>query len=473
MKKILFVASEGMPFIKSGGLADVAGSLPQAVNGDKYQVRIVLPLYMAIRKKYPDLKKECEFQIYSGIINKTAEIYTYDLNGILYYFIAQDQYFGRDNLYGYDDDGERFAFFDKAVMEMIGHVNFIPDIIHCNDWQTAMIPVLYKEDGYRNCYPDIKTVYTIHNLAYQGAFSKDMMSCFNLDRKLYRNGRLRFGNGMNFAKSALVYSDKITTVSQNYANEIMTEEYGEKLQDVLRSRQYDLTGIVNGIDMDMWNPETDRLIAANYSKTSIKNKTVCKLAIQKELGLREAKDVLLIAVVSRLAYQKGINLIIDKLQNIMNQDVQLIVLGTGEKEYEQKLTPLEYVYPHRAVCYKGYNEELSHRVYAGADMLLMPSLFEPCGLSQLIALRYGTLPLVRETGGLRDTVVPYNQFDKTGYGFTFRYFSGDDMIYILAYAIETYYYRRKDWDKMIKRAMALDNSWIESSRKYISLYESM
>lgn len=473
MKKVLFVASEGLPFIKSGGLADVIGSLPQAINGQECEVRVVMPLYQAIERKFTGLKEEAVFDVQSGIIYQTATLYRYDLNGIVYYFIRCDEYFGRDQLYSYPDDGERFAFFDRAVLEMLKYIGFKPDIIHCNDWQTGMIPVLCKMDCPEKFYRKIKTVFTIHNLAYQGNFPKDVLSCFNLRYELFANGSLRFDGGISYLKAALVYADKITTVSATYAREILTPEFGEKMDDMLRYRSQDLVGIVNGIDYDLWDPETDKYLPVNYSKRSMKGKMECKLAVQRELGLRESRETFLIAVVSRLAVQKGLNLVIDKMQEIMNRDVQLIILGSGDKGMENYLATIENRFPHRAVCYRGYNEELAHRIYAGADAFLMPSRFEPCGISQLIAMRYGTLPIVRETGGLKDTVQPYNEFEKTGTGFTFAHFSSDDMMYVITIAIETFYMRKDDWKIMVKNAMSQRNDWNLSSSKYIELYKSM
>ena len=473
MKKVLFVASEGLPFIKSGGLADVIGSLPQAISETGCEVRVVLPLYLAIERKFTGLKEAAEFDVQSGIIFKRAVAYSYETNGLTYYFIRCDEYFQREQLYSYQDDGERFAFFDKAVLEMLKYIDFKPDIIHCNDWQTGMIPVLCKMDSREDFYRRIRTVFTIHNLAYQGNFPKEILSCFNLDYSLFSNGSLRFDGGISYLKAALVYADKITTVSGNYAREILTPEFGEKMDDILRYRSKDLVGIVNGIDDVLWNPETDQHIAANFSRKGQKGKMECKLAIQRELGLRESRETFLIAVVSRLAVQKGLNLVIDKMQEIMNRDVQLIILGSGDKGMENYLAQIEHRFPHRAVCYRGYNEELAHRIYAGADAFLMPSLFEPCGISQLIAMRYGTLPIVRETGGLKDTVDPYNEYEKTGTGFTFRHFSSDDMMYVITMAIETFYMRKDDWKIMVKNAMSQKFDWKLSSEKYVELYNSI
>lgn len=473
MKKVLFIASEGLPFVKSGGLADVVGSLPKALEAQGSKVAVVLPMYKSVIEKYPDAKKIKDIQVQSGIIDKTTGIYEIDVDKVPFYFIRQDDYFYRDGLYGYPDDGERFAFYCKAVLDMLPHISFKPDILHSNDWHTGMIPIMCKQEYTDKDYHKYKHVYTIHNLLFQGYFPKEIMRCFNLSDKYYKNGDIQFDDGVSFMKAGILYADKVTTVSQQYAKEIVTSEYGERMEGVLASRQADLLGIVNGIDIEDWNPETDPHIYKNFSSTKPNNKKECKKSLQYQLGLRVADDVLLIGIVSRLTWQKGMNLILDKLGTIMNQDVQLVILGTGENYIENELKKIEHVYPHRAVFYCGYNEELSHKVYAGCDLLLMPSLFEPCGISQLIAMRYGTLPLVRETGGLKDTVRPYNEFDGSGEGFSFRYFNSDEMIYIIAYAINVYYYNKKAWRKLVKQAMTKDVSWNVSANKYQELYESL
>ena len=340
-------------------------------------------------------------------------------------------------------------------------------------WHTGMIPILAKKEYTDEYHNSIKHVFTIHNLAFQGNFPRELMNCFNLHSKYWDNGDLKFDTGMSFMKGALTYADKITTVSNSYAGEILSPEYGERMEGPLSYRRNDLWGIVNGIDVESWNPATDPDIYANYSLKSMANKKKCKADIQRRLGLREDPNVLLMGMVSRLTWQKGASLLIEKMSQIMGQDVQLIILGSGDNYIENQLKRIEFDYPHRAVFYCGYDEALSHSIYAGVDLFLMPSLFEPCGISQLISMRYGTLPLVREVGGLRDTVIPYNEYTKQGTGFTFKNFSGDDFIYMIKYAIEVYYYRKDDWKQMMKNAMKEDVSWEKSCLIYDQLYSCL
>lgn len=472
MKGLLFAAAEGLPYIKSGGLADVIGSLPKYLDKDKYQIAVVLPMYKKIIEKY-NPEKIADFHVQSGIIDKDAQLYKEVKDGTEYYFIRQDDYFYRDGMYGYADDGERFAFYNKAVLEILSYIPFKIDIIHTHDWHTAMIPILAKKEYTDEYHNSIKHVFTIHNLAFQGNFPRELMNCFNLHSKYWDNGDLKFDTGMSFMKGALTYADKITTVSNSYAGEILSPEYGERMEGPLSYRRNDLWGIVNGIDVESWNPATDPDIYANYSLKSMANKKKCKADIQRRLGLREDPNVLLMGMVSRLTWQKGASLLIEKMSQIMGQDVQLIILGSGDNYIENQLKRIEFDYPHRAVFYCGYDEALSHSIYAGVDLFLMPSLFEPCGISQLISMRYGTLPLVREVGGLRDTVIPYNEYTKQGTGFTFKNFSGDDFIYMIKYAIEVYYYRKDDWKQMMKNAMKEDVSWEKSCLIYDQLYSCL
>ena len=472
MKGLLFAAAEGLPYIKSGGLADVIGSLPKYLDKDKYQIAVVLPMYKKIIEKY-NPEKIADFHVQSGIISKDAQLYKEVKDGTEYYFIRQDDYFYRDGMYGYADDGERFAFYNKAVLEILSYIPFKIDIIHTHDWHTGMIPILAKKEYTDEYHNSIKHVFTIHNLAFQGNFPRELMNCFNLHSKYWDNGDLKFDTGMSFMKGALTYADKITTVSNSYAGEILSPEYGERMEGPLSYRRNDLWGIVNGIDVESWNPATDPDIYANYSLKSMANKKKCKADIQRRLGLREDPNVLLMGMVSRLTWQKGASLLIEKMSQIMGQDVQLIILGSGDNYIENQLKRIEFDYPHRAVFYCGYDEALSHSIYAGVDLFLMPSLFEPCGISQLISMRYGTLPLVREVGGLRDTVIPYNEYTKQGTGFTFKNFSGDDFIYMIKYAIEVYYYRKDDWKQMMKNAMKEDVSWEKSCLIYDQLYSCL
>ena len=477
MKSVLFVAAEGLPYIKTGGLADVIGSLPKILNEKGMDARVVLPLYKRIAEKYRgEFTKLKTIPIHVGVIDTVATIYQSQWENVTYYFIEHAGYFERDGLYGYPDDGERFAFYQKAVLEMLWAIDFFPDIMHCHDWHTGMIAAMchiqYPDD---QRYQQIKHMYTIHNLAFQGNFPADVLTdCLGIDRRYFDDGSMRFHNGISFMKTGIIFSDKITTVSPSYSQEILTAQYGEQMDEVLRFRQSDLYGIVNGIDTKMWDPMTDPALPAHYNaETVLEGKRANKAAVQKELGLRVADDVMMIGIVSRLTWQKGVYLIIEKMADIMGLDVQFVVLGTGETHIENQFKMMEDKYRRRAVYYCGYNDELAHRIYAGCDLFLMPSLFEPCGIGQLIAMHYGSLPLVRETGGLRDTVHPYNQYTKEGNGFSFTAFNSHDMLYTLRCAADAYYLNRADWNQLVQQAMGTDVSWNLSADQYTKLYNEM
>ncbi|MCH1939955.1 glycogen synthase GlgA [Holdemania massiliensis] len=477
MKSVLFVAAEGLPYIKTGGLADVIGSLPKILNEKGMDARVVLPLYKRIAEKYRgEFTKLKTIPIHVGVIDTVATIYQSQWENVTYYFIEHAGYFERDGLYGYPDDGERFAFYQKAVLEMLWALDFFPDIMHCHDWHTGMIAAMchiqYPDD---QRYQQIKHMYTIHNLAFQGNFPADVLTdCLGIDRRYFDDGSMRFHNGISFMKTGIIFSDKITTVSPSYSQEILTAQYGEQMDEVLRFRQSDLYGIVNGIDTQMWDPMQDPALPAHYNAESVlEGKRANKAAVQKELGLRVADDVMMIGIVSRLTWQKGVYLIIEKMADIMGLDIQFVVLGTGETHIENQFKMMEDKYRRRAVYYCGYNDELAHRIYAGCDLFLMPSLFEPCGIGQLIAMHYGALPLVRETGGLRDTVHPYNQYTKEGNGFSFTAFNSHDMLYTLRCAADTYYLNRADWDQLVQQAMGTDVSWNLSADQYTQLYNEM
>ena len=477
MKSVLFVAAEGLPYIKTGGLADVIGSLPKILNEKGMDARVVLPLYKRIAEKYRgEFTKLKTIPIHVGVIDTVATIYQSQWENVTYYFIEHAGYFERDGLYGYPDDGERFAFYQKAVLEMLWAIDFFPDIMHCHDWHTGMIAAMchiqYPDD---QRYQQIKHMYTIHNLAFQGNFPADVLTdCLGIDRRYFDDGSMRFHNGISFMKTGIIFSDKITTVSPSYSQEILTAQYGEQMDEVLRFRQSDLYGIVNGIDTKMWDPMTDPALPAHYNaETVLEGKRANKAAVQKELGLRVADDVMMIGIVSRLTWQKGVYLIIEKMADIMGLDVQFVVLGTGETHIENQFKMMEDKYRRRAVYYCGYNDELAHRIYAGCDLFLMPSLFEPCGIGQLIAMHYGSLPLVRETGGLRDTVHPYNQYTKEGNGFSFTAFNSHDMLYTLRCAADAYYLNRADWDQLVQQAMGTDVSGNLSAEQYTKLYNEM
>lgn len=476
MKKICFVASEGLPFIKSGGLADVIGSLPQALQKQDMQVMVVLPLYLSVAKGYRDkMTKRCRFEVNVGIIQTIATVYEYVLADITYLFIEHQGYFEREGLYGYPDDGERFSFYAHAVLKMFEHCDYFPDVLHSHDWHTGMIPLLARVNYHKKPkYAKIKHVYTLHNLAYQGIFPNEVaISCLGLDHKLINEGTIRFHDGISFMKAGILYAHKVTTVSPSYALEILTPQYGEHMEEVLRFREYDLTGILNGIDVDLWDPTTDAFLPFNFDSKALTKKSKNKEALQAELGLRVSKDVLLVAMVTRLTWQKGVNLLLEKMADIMGLDLQLVVLGSGEASMESGLRFMEDKYNRRMVFYGGYNEELAHRIYAGADLFLMPSLFEPCGISQLIAMRYGTLPVVRETGGLKDTVIPYNPYENVGTGFSFSNFNADEMVHVLRNATFLYYLYPKEFKKLIINAMKKDVSWDSSAKQYKQLYDSI
>ncbi len=473
-KRLLFVAGESLPFVKSGGLADVIGALTKELNKNKVDVRVVLPLYSNVSAKYfADLSFECSYPLSYGNLATVANVYRYDEAGVIFYFIQHQAYFERHGLYGYPDDGERFAFFQRAALDLLQHCDFKPQIIHCHDWHSGLIPFLGKTQ-YPAKYQKMKYVYTIHNLAYQGVFPMELLgSCFGVNPQPYYQ-QLEFDACLNFMKAGIVYADKITTVSPSYAQEILTAEFGERLQRILDLRRHDLWGIVNGIDEELWNPATDSHLKHHYTVSDYQEgKSANKKALQQKLGLRVNDEVMLLAMVSRLTWQKGVYLMIDKMQKIMANDVQLVVLGSGESYPESQFKKMEHDYRRRAVYYCGYNEELAHLIYAGADLFLMPSLFEPCGISQQIAMRYGTLPLVRETGGLKDTVKPYNVFTKEGCGFSFANYNSDEFIQLLNMAIDVYYQQNDDYQMMIQNAMQENFSWESSTALYLQLYDML
>ena len=474
MPKVLFVASESLPFAKSGGLADVIGALPLELANNKVDVRVIMPLYYQVSEKYFDqMSFLLTYPIQYGGLDTIANIYGLKHEEVYFYFVQHQAYFERDNFYGYGDDGERFGFFQRAVMDLLEKGDWMPDIIHCHDWHTAMIPFLGKTQ-YGDKYKKIKYVLTIHNLLYQGIFPWDALwTCLGIDSDENR-GKLEFDGNLNFMKTGIEFADKITTVSPTYAQEILTSDFGEKLDTVLLSRQNDLSGIVNGIDQVLWNPSTDKLIEKNYSVHDFKlGKAKNKSALQQRLGLRVDSDVMLVGMVSRLTWQKGIYLLIDKMAKIMANDLQLVVLGLGESYAESQFKKMEYDYRRRAVYYCGYSEELAHLIYSGCDLFLMPSLFEPCGIAQLIAMHYGTLPLVRETGGLKDTVNPYNKFTKEGTGFSFNSYNSDEFIFLLNMAVDLYYQEPADFQHLIKNAMEYNASWQGPAESYLHLYKEL
>lgn len=476
MKKILFAAFESLPFIKTGGLADVVYALPKALDKNKYEVRVVLPLFKKIKEKYYDsLKYLDHIYIHSGYINEEANVYSIINEGIEYLMIENDTFFNRDAVYGFDDDVVRFSFYNVAILEMMIKLDYYPDIIHTHDYHTAVLPALCKLryqaiEAIRN----IKHIFTIHNLVYQGIYNKQILFDYlAFDYKYFADGTLRFNDECNFMKIGIVTADLVTTVSKTYAKEIQTSQYGENLDVILNYRKDDLYGIVNGIDESLFNPKTDK-IYKNYSiRNYLKGKAENKLAIQRELGLKEDPDALLVGMVSRLTFQKGAELLANCYPEMLNRNVQIIVLGTGESKYEYAFRIMENNYKGKAVFYCGYNEALAHSIYAGIDLLLMPSLFEPCGISQLISMRYGTLPLVRETGGLKDTVEPYDCYLHKGRGFSFGPYNAYDMMKVFDLAYELYNQNKEDWHMLMRNAMNYDVSFNVSAKEYEELYDRL
>ena len=474
MARILMVAAEGLPFIKSGGLADVIGSLPNELAKKGHEVRVIMPLYLKIAQKFHhEFTLEAQFSVSIAYHEVPVNIWSTMRKDVKFYFVEHKGYFEREEMYGHIDDGERFAYFQKAVIEMCNQLNYFPEIMHCHDWHTGMIPAMCKEGhSFDERYRNIRFVYTIHNLAYQGNFGVEMLdSCLGLDYRIYDNGNVRYDGGISFMKSGILYADKVTTVSPTYSQEILTPQYGEHLEMVLNIRKYDLRGITNGIDIEYWDPKNDPEIPYHYNKVNVKKaKGLNKEALQKELGLNVDQNVLLIGVVSRLTWQKGFHLMMEKLSEICAMPIQLAVLGSGEASIEEKMGQLEAGNKGKIAFYKGYNDSLAHRIYGACDLFLMPSLFEPCGISQLISMRYGTLPLVRETGGLKDTVTPYNEFEKTGNGFSFANYNSDEMLQVMYNAIDVYYNRKEDWKILVRNAMNTDVSWAKSAETYCQLY---
>ena len=476
MIQVLFVAFESLPFVKTGGLADVVYALPKALNKKEYEVRCVLPLIKTIKDKYGDkLVYEDHIYVNSGYIVEEANIFSYVNEGIKYYFIENDTFFGRDDVYGYHDDAARFAFFNMAVLEMCIKFDYYPDIMHEHDYHTAVLPALCKlKYNAIESIRRIKHIFTIHNLVYQGVYDKSVLfDLFGFDYRYYEDGSLRFNDCCNFMKIGIVFADAITTVSKTYAKEIQTSEYGENLEMMLRYRRDDLFGIVNGIDTDLFNPSKDEIFYEYNLRNYLKGKSFNKAALQRELGLNEDPDALLIGIISRLTFQKGIELFINCLPEILKRNVQIAVLGTGESKYEYALKMLEEGNKGRCVFYCGYNEKLAHSMYAGLDMLLMPSLFEPCGISQLVAMRYGTIPFVRETGGLYDTVEPYNEYSHEGRGFTFGPYDENAFMRVFDYAYTTYVDRYDDWKMLIRNAMKYDVSFKRSALDYEEIYKKV
>ena len=479
MKNILFVASESVPFIKTGGLADVVGSLPKSLDKEKYDVRIFIPKYGCMKQEMKDrLNYKTNFYMDFNWKNVYVGIMEAVVDGITYYFIDNEYYFSGPK--PYCDDAlfeiEKYAFFSKAVLSSLPLIDFKPDIMHCHDWQTGLIPVFLKDHfAGSEFFRDMKSIMTIHNLKFQGKWNIDTVkNITGLSDYYFTNDKLEAYGDANLLKGGIVYADTVTTVSNTYAQEVKTEFYGEGLHGLLQAREGELKGIVNGIDYTDFNPESNPLIYNNYTVENFrKEKIKNKRALQKELGLKQDDKTMLIGIVSRLTDQKGFDLIEYMMEELCQDNVQFAILGTGSAQYEDMFRRFAGKYPDKVSANIYYSEALSHRIYAASDAFLMPSLFEPCGLSQLMALRYGTLPIVRETGGLKDTVEPYNEYEGTGTGFSFTNYNAHEMLNTIRYAEDVYYNSKRDWNKMVERAMNADFSWGVSAKKYEEMYEEL
>ncbi|MDO5294959.1 MAG: glycogen synthase GlgA [bacterium] len=478
MKKILFIASECVPFIKTGGLADVVGSLPKYFDKKEFDVRVMIPKYMAIPYEYKEkMVYKAHFYMELAWRSKYVGIFEMEYDGVTFYFIDNEYYFAGPSPYGnIYEDIEKFAFFSRACLSALPVIDFRPDIIHCHDWQTGLVPVYLKDTFMKGeYYRGIKTIMTIHNLKFQGIWDmKTVKDVTGLPEYLFTPDKLEAYGDSNYLKGGLVYADVITTVSDTYAEEIKTPFYGEGLDGLIRARSNSLVGIVNGLDYNEYNPTTDPLIVNNYNPITFrKEKVKNKRALQRELGLEVNDKVFMIGIVSRLTDQKGFDLIDYVIEEICTEDTQLVVLGTGTPKYENLFRHYAWKYSNRVSANIYYSNERSHRIYAACDAFLMPSLFEPCGLSQLMSLRYGTVPIVRETGGLRDTVVPYNEYESEGTGFSFSNYNAHEMLNTIRYAKYIYYTKKREWNKLIDRGMAQDFSWSHSAKKYEDLYKNM
>lgn len=475
--KVLFASSEAAPFVKTGGLGDVAGSLPATLREKGVDARVILPLYNCIPQEYKDKMKYID-HIYIDMAwrKQYAGVFELEHNGSIYYFVDNKFYFNGDKPYDYIHlDCEKFIFFSKAVLSLLPTLDFRPDVINCNDWQTGPIPVFLDTFQDNPFYRGIKTIMTIHNLKFQGRWDfKKIKDAMGISDYYFTPDKLEFYRDANLLKGGMVYANKISTVSSTYAGEITTEEYGEGLHNLLKARRDDLVGIVNGISYKDWNPQTDKQIYQNYTaKTVHKNKVINKTKLQEELGLPVDPNRMMVGIVSRLTDQKGFDLVAYKIEELCAGGLQVVVLGTGDEKYENLFRHYAWKYPDRFSAQIYFSNEMSHKIYAASDAFLMPSRFEPCGLSQLISLRYGTVPIVRETGGLKDTVIPYNEYTGEGTGFSFANYNADEMMNIIWYAMNIYYDRKDEWNNIIDNGMSVDYSWNVSADKYIHLYQEL
>lgn len=474
--KVLFVAGESVPFVKTGGLADVVGSLPFELKKQGVDVRVILPYYKSIPQRFKDeMVDVLNFDVYMGWRTVYCGIKTMEHNGIQYYFIDNLEFFDREELYGYWDDGERFAFFSMAAIEMMERVDFIPNIIHVHDWHTAMIPLLLVHKyQWIEAYKNIRKILTIHNIKFQGVYNPIVLeSLFGLDYSSFNDHGCKYFNSINYLKAGINYADVITTVSPSYAQEIQTEAFGESLDATLRYNAWKITGILNGLDYKIYDPKTDPLIDFNYGVNGYDKKMETKMAMQRHLGLKVDKDIPLITSISRLTDQKGFNLVNDILDDLLQESVQFVVLGTGDERYESSFKDFEAKYPEKMRALMLFDAAKAQGLYAASDMFLMPSAFEPCGLSQMISLRYGSVPIVHETGGLRDSIVAYNRFENTGTGFSFYTFSAEVLLDIIKQALDIFNHDRTSWKRLVRRGMKADFSWNASVFEYLDVYKSL
>ncbi len=474
--KILYACTEAAPFAKTGGLGDVAGSLPQEIIRQGHEIHVVIPLYEKIG---PEWREQMEFlknfDVSLSWRRSYCGVFQLQRDGVTYWFLDNEYYFKRADLYGYFDDAERFAFFSKAVLDLPEQLGWTPDIIHCNDWETALIPI-YLLDA-RESSPSlasVRTVLTIHNIEYQGRYSRDILEdTLGLSNRYFHDRLLSYYGDINLLKGGIYAADYDTTVSPTYARELRYAFYAHGLEDVICENEDKMCGILNGIDLNLYDPQNTPGTAEPFSEDDLSGKVACKAALQKAVGLNEEPDTLIVACVSRLVPHKGFDLILEVLEDIMDLDIQFVVLGTGDWKYQEAFTELESKYPGRMAARLFFSPELASTIYAGADLFLMPSISEPCGISQMIAMRYGTLPLVRETGGLKDTVVPYNKFEDTGTGFSFADINARDMLNVLRDAVSLYRDDRTAWERLMQRAMAQRFDWERSAREYIRIYQSV
>ena len=473
---ILYAASEAVPFCKTGGLADVAGSLPPALAEQGVRTAVILPLYQRVKEAFGgQLTFRCFDYVDLAWRHAYCGLFSMEKDGVTWYFLDNEQYFRRPDLYGYMDDGERFGFFSRAVVRMLEHLDFWPDVIHCNDWQTALIPIYLKDDGVREARcRSIRTVLTIHNIEYQGRYGAECLGdLFGLDQGWADDGTLMMDGDVNLLKGAILCADAVNAVSPSYAQELKDPYFAHRMESILTRCGGKLTGVLNGIDMKLYDPAADPRISARYSVDDLAGKAACKAALQKALGLNPEPDTPIIAMVSRLVSHKGLDLLREVMGSIMELPVQFVVLGSGDAGYEDFFRWSAGQYPGRMAVRIGYDETLSMAIYAGADLFLMPSRSEPCGLSQMIAMRYGTVPIVRETGGLKDSVCPYEAWRDAGTGFTFANYSSADMLHVIREAVSLYRDDPAAFARLRRRAMEQDFSWDRSAGEYLKIYAAV